>query len=64
LLAREEEIRNIEVRSQPRQIVLETPSQKNPSQKRAGGVIQGASPEFRPQCRQKKKKVLNTVPDL
>jgi hypothetical protein len=34
----EAEIRRIEVQSQPRQIVLETLSRKNSSQKRAGGV--------------------------
>jgi hypothetical protein len=28
----------------------------NPSQKRAGGVAQGASPEFKAQCCKKKKK--------
>jgi hypothetical protein len=28
---------------------------KKPSQKRAGGVAQGVGPEFKPQCRQKKK---------
>jgi hypothetical protein len=32
------EIRRIVVQSQPRQIVLKTKSQKNPYQKRAGGV--------------------------
>jgi hypothetical protein len=39
----------IKVRGQPQQIVLKTPSQKNPSQKRAGRVAQGEGPEFRPQ---------------
>jgi hypothetical protein len=34
------EIRRIEVQSQPRQIVGETLSQKNPSQKRAGQVVE------------------------
>jgi hypothetical protein len=34
----EEAIRRIVVRSQPGQIACETLSQKNPSQKRAGGV--------------------------
>jgi hypothetical protein len=43
------------VLSQPRQIVCKTLSQKNPSQKRAGGVSQGVSPEFKPQYRKKKK---------
>jgi hypothetical protein len=36
-------------RSQPEQIVCELLSQKNPSQKRAGGVGQGVGPEFKPQ---------------
>jgi hypothetical protein len=31
------------------QIVLETQSQKNPSQKKAGGMTQGVGPEFKPQ---------------
>jgi hypothetical protein len=30
--------------------------EKNPSQKRAGGVAQGAGPEFKPQYHKKKKK--------
>jgi hypothetical protein len=34
------EIRRIKVQNQPRQIVPETLSQKNPSQKRAGGMAQ------------------------
>jgi hypothetical protein len=37
----EAEIRRITVGSQPGQIVRETLSQKNPSQKRAGGMAQG-----------------------
>jgi hypothetical protein len=40
LATQEAEIRRTTVRSQPRQIVCETQSQKNPSQKRAGGVAQ------------------------
>jgi hypothetical protein len=36
------EIRKVTVQSQPRQTAHETLSQKNPSQKRAGGVAQGA----------------------
>jgi hypothetical protein len=43
------EIRRISVQSQPRQIVCETLSQKNPSQKRVGGVVRGVGPEFKPQ---------------
>jgi hypothetical protein len=42
---------------QPRQIVHETLSQKNPSQKRAGGVAQGVDPELKPLYHKKKKKL-------
>jgi predicted PP-loop superfamily ATPase len=59
LATQKAEIRRIMVRSQPGQIVCETLAQKkkkNPSQKRAGGVIQGVGPEFKPQVLQKKKK--------
>jgi hypothetical protein len=50
ILATEEaEIRRIAVWNQPKQIVQETQSQKNPSQKRAGRVVQGVGPEFKPQ---------------
>jgi hypothetical protein len=45
----EAEMRRIEVQSQPSQIVLETLSQKHPSQKRAGGVAQVVDPEFKSQ---------------
>jgi hypothetical protein len=45
------------VQSQPGQIVWETLSAKNPSQKRAGVVAQGVGPEFKPQyCTYTKKK--------
>jgi hypothetical protein len=44
------------IRSQPRQRVHETLSQKKPSQKRAGRVAQGVVPEFKPQYHKKKKK--------
>jgi hypothetical protein len=44
------------VRSQPGQIVHETLSLKNPSQKRAGGVAQGVGPELKPQYPHRKKK--------
>jgi hypothetical protein len=44
----------IEVRSHHRQRVLETLSQKNLSQKRAGGVAQGVGPEFKPHYLKKK----------
>jgi hypothetical protein len=50
------EIKRIMVQSQPRQIVFETLSWKNPSQKKASGVAQGVGPEFKPQYHQKKKK--------
>jgi hypothetical protein len=40
LVTQEAEIRRIIVRSQPRQIVRETPSQKTYHKKRAGGVAQ------------------------
>jgi hypothetical protein len=46
------------VQSQPEQIIHETLSQKKkkPFTKRAGGVVQGVGPEFKPQYCQKKKK--------
>jgi hypothetical protein len=50
----EAEIRRIEVQSQPRQIVHETRFQNDQSQKRTGGVAQGAGPEFKPQYHKKK----------
>jgi hypothetical protein len=56
LATQDTEIGRIMVQSQPRQIVPETLSQKNPSQKRAGGVVQGVGPEFKPQYHKKKKK--------
>jgi hypothetical protein len=57
LATQEAEMRRIEARSQPGQIVLETLSWKNPSQKRTDGVAQGVGPEFKPQyCKKKKKK--------
>jgi hypothetical protein len=49
LATQEAEIRRIMVQSQPWQIVLETLSRTNPSQKRAGQVVQGVDPEFKPQ---------------
>jgi hypothetical protein len=59
LATQEAVIRRIVVQSQPRQIVCETLSQKkNPSQNRAGGVTQGASPEFNIQHLKKKSKNL------
>jgi hypothetical protein len=55
----EAQMKRIEIQSQPGQIVLETLSQKNLSQKRAGGVAQGEGPEFKPQYSKKKKKKKN-----
>jgi hypothetical protein len=37
-------------------MVCETLPQKNPSQKRAGGVAYSVGPEFKPQYHKKKKK--------
>jgi hypothetical protein len=60
LATQEAEIRRVEVQSQPGQIVQETLSYKNTSQKRAGGVAQGVGPEFKPQyCIKKKRKKEN-----
>jgi hypothetical protein len=56
LATQEAEIRRIMVQSQPRQIVLETLSQKTLHKNRVGGVTQGEGPEFKPQYRKKKKK--------
>jgi hypothetical protein len=50
----EAEIRTVMVRTQPWQIVCETLSRKNPSQKKAGGVAQGEGPEFKSQYQKKK----------
>jgi hypothetical protein len=47
------EIRRIVVQSQPSQTVRETLSQKKPSQKRAGEVVQCVGPEFKPQYLEK-----------
>jgi hypothetical protein len=62
----EAEIRRITVQSQPRKIVRESLSQKNPSPKRAGGVVQGISPELKPQFqktnKQTNKKTQNPNP--
>jgi hypothetical protein len=58
----EAEIRRITVPSQPGQVVCETLSQKSPSQNRAGGVAQGADPEFKPQYQKKKKKKAHASP--
>jgi hypothetical protein len=55
LATQEAEIRRIKVRSQPGQIVHESLSGKNPSQKRAGRVTQGVGPEFKCQYHKKNK---------
>jgi hypothetical protein len=47
------EIRRIEVESEPGQMVRETLSRENLSQKRAGGVAQGVGPEFKLQYQKK-----------
>jgi hypothetical protein len=44
LATQEAEIWRIAVQSQPRQIVHKILSQKNPSQKRVGGVVQNVGP--------------------
>jgi hypothetical protein len=49
LPTQEAENRRITVQSQPGQIVHETLSQKNSSQKWAGGVAQGEGPKVKPQ---------------
>jgi hypothetical protein len=49
----EAEIRMIMVLSQLGKKCSKTLSQKNPSQKRAGGVAQGVGPEFMPQHHKK-----------
>jgi hypothetical protein len=49
LATQEAEIRRIMVWSQPGQIVHETLSRKNPSQKGAGRVAHGVGPEYKSQ---------------
>jgi hypothetical protein len=58
LAIQEAEIRRVTVRSQPRQTVHENLSQGNPSQKRAGGMLQGVGPEFKPQYWKKKSDIV------
>jgi hypothetical protein len=55
LATQEAEIRRITVQSQPREIVHKTLSQKNLTQKMAGGVGQGVGPESKPQYPPQKK---------
>jgi hypothetical protein len=56
LASQKAEIRRIEVQSQLGQIVHETLSRKNPSQKRAYRAAQGVDFEFKSQYCEKKKK--------
>jgi hypothetical protein len=55
LATQEAEIRSIMVQSPLMQIVCETLSRKNPSQKRTGGVAWGVGPKFKPQYLKKKE---------
>jgi hypothetical protein len=64
LATQQAEIRRIAVQSQPRQIVPETLSGKNTSQKRVGGVVQMVGPKFKPQYRKKKKNSSPSIPLL
>jgi hypothetical protein len=53
---RDQEDEDRSLKPQPRQRVHRTLSRKNP-QKKAGRIIQGVGPEFRPQyCKKKRKK--------
>jgi hypothetical protein len=56
LATQEAEIRRITVQRQPKQIVHENLSGKNPSQKQAGGMAQSVGPEFKHQYWGEKKK--------
>jgi hypothetical protein len=49
----------VRFKARPRQIVRETPSQKKPSQKRAGGVAQGIDPKLKPQYLKNRKREKN-----
>jgi hypothetical protein len=53
LATQEADVRWMEVRSQPSQVVPRDPILKNSSQKSAGGVAQGVGPEFKPQYQKK-----------
>jgi hypothetical protein len=44
------------VQSQPREIVHKTLSLKSHNKNRAGGVVQGEGPQFKPQYQNLKKK--------
>jgi hypothetical protein len=52
----EAEIQRIRVQSQPRHIVREILSQRNPTQNRAGEVARGIGPQFKSHYFTKKKK--------
>jgi hypothetical protein len=45
---RDQQSHNLKPARQPEQMVCETLSQENLTQKRAGGVAQGIGPEFKP----------------
>jgi hypothetical protein len=60
---REAEIRRITVRNQPRETVQETLYQKNPSQKRAGGVAQDVALSSNPSTAKKKRLILKCMQD-
>jgi hypothetical protein len=53
LATREAEIRRIVVQSQSRQNSSQDPISKKPNTKKAGGVTQGISPEFKSQYHKK-----------
>jgi hypothetical protein len=57
LATQEAEIRKLVVQGQPRQIVLETLSQKTHHKKKAGGMAEGVDPEFKPQYCKKKRNI-------
>jgi hypothetical protein len=58
LATQEAKIRRISVQSKPGQIVWHTLFSKKKSQEKAGRVVQGVGPEFKPQYCKKKKKNL------
>jgi hypothetical protein len=62
LATQEAEIGRVVIQNQQGQLVPETLFQKNPSQKRNGGVAQGVHPEFNFQyCKGRKKGVREGV---
>jgi hypothetical protein len=65
LATQEAEIRRITVHNQLGQILRVTLSLKYPSQKRAGGVVQGEGSEFKPQyCKNNNKKKINNISQI